>query len=247
MSRIAEVRRRVVARVGLVAWLAFVAGCGPTKVTTATSPYVGQYQIRTVAVLPFEALETPQVMVDGTQNLQVPGGVKKSDIAISIPSDTHGRDRATTGVHPMAAETVTRLVWDRLGAREGLWVMPLDEARTAVKEIGARQKPEEQVDMAAEVGKRLVVDGVVTGKVLVYQERVGSRIGAESAAVGFEVTLKSLDGRTLWVGNYYEKQRPMTEDLSGFLERKGAFVTAAELAAYGVDKILKDFPYGRKD
>ena len=29
-----------------------------------------------------------------------------------------------------------------------------------------------------------------------------------------------------------------------FIERKGAFVTAQELAAYGVEKVLKEFPYG---
>ena len=35
----------------------------------------------------------------------------------------------------------------------------------------------------------------------------------------------------------------MTEDLLGFLQR-WSFVTAAELAEYGVDEVLKEFPFG---
>ena len=52
------------------------------------------------------------------------------------------------------------------------------------------------------------------------------------------------DGQVLWVGNYYERQRPMSEDFIGFLQRSGMFVTAEELAEYGVDEMLKVFPFG---
>jgi hypothetical protein len=62
--------------------------------------------------------------------------------------------------------------------------------------------------------------------------------------VGFEVKVVAADGQVLWVGNYYERQRPMIEDFSGFLQRWGAFVTAEELAQYGVDEVLKEFPFG---
>jgi hypothetical protein len=48
----------------------------------------------------------------------------------------------------------------------------------------------------------------------------------------------------LWEGNYYEKQRPMTEDLMGFIQRHGVFVTAEELAIYGVEQMLIEFPFG---
>jgi hypothetical protein len=48
----------------------------------------------------------------------------------------------------------------------------------------------------------------------------------------------------LWEGNYYERQRPMTEDLLGFVQRYGTFVTADELAAYGATELADDFPFG---
>jgi hypothetical protein len=83
------------------------------------------------------------------------------------------------------------------------------------------------------------------GYVSMYQERVGSRLGANPAAsVGFEVKVVAADGQVLWVGNYYERQRPLTEDVIGFVQRLGMFVTAEELAEYGVDELMKEFPFG---
>jgi hypothetical protein len=62
--------------------------------------------------------------------------------------------------------------------------------------------------------------------------------------VGFEAKVVAADGQVLWEGNYYEKQRPMIEDMKGFLERGGLFVTAEELAIYGVEHMLLEFPFG---
>lgn len=229
----------------LAGGLLIAVGCGPTKVTTETSPFASRYPIRSIAVLPFETLDSPQSIEDETDSFRVPDSVKKSDISITIPSDVQTRERRTTTVQPNAGETVTRLIWSRLDARAGLTVRTLDESLVALHQVKGHAGTEDRGLMAAEVGKKLGVDGIVTGKVLVYKERVGSRIGADSAAVGYEIKLFGLDGELLWEGNYYEKQRPMIEDLWGFVERKGAFVTAAELASYGADKMLKNFPYGR--
>lgn len=224
------------------------AACGPTKVTSDSSPYVDRYHLRTLAVLPFDVLRSPQITAENAMTLPAPKSAKASDISVGIPRDSHGAPRALSErVPPQAAELVTRLLWDRLGSRDGLSVVPLEQARIAAFEGGREAAGGEWTpETAVQVGKKLGVDGVVIGKVNVFQERVGSRIGAESAAVGFEVSLISLDGRTLWTGNYYEKQRPMTEDLVGFFQRKGAFVTAAELAAYGADNVLDTFPYGKR-
>lgn len=224
------------------------AACGPTKVTTESSPFIERYQMRTLAVLPFEALHSPQVAAESEMAIPAPKGAKASDISVGLPQDVPGAPRAQLkGVPAHASELVTRLIWDRLGSRDGLSVLPLDQARIAAFEVGHDGAAASPSETAIRIGKKLGVDGVLVGKVHVFQERVGSRIGAESAAVGFEVSLLSLDGRTLWTGNYYEKQRPMTEDVVGFFQRKGAFVTAAELAAYGAEKMLDAFPYGKRN
>lgn len=112
---------------------------------------------------------------------------------------------------------------------------------THAADIAAKQTPEA---MGAALAKQLKADAALIGQVLVYQERSGSRLGADPpATVGFEVKLVAGDGQLLWVGNYYERQRPMTEDFMGFIQR-WAFVTAEELAQYGTGEILDQFPFG---
>ena len=65
--------------------------------------------------------------------------------------------------------------------------------------------------VAAIVAAKMKADAALIGQVLVYQERVGSRMGANPpATVGFEVKAVAPDGQVLWTGNYYERQRPMT-------------------------------------
>jgi hypothetical protein len=125
-------------------------------------------------------------------------------------------------------------------------MMPLgDSARaSAVDGVGTKARPEA---IAAAVARTLKADAALIGYVSMYQERVGSRLGANPAAsVGFEVKVVAADGQVLWVGNYYERQRPLTEDVVGFVQRFGMFVTAEELAEYGVDEIMKEFPFGRE-
>ncbi|HSE57510.1 MAG TPA: hypothetical protein VLA99_02305 [Nitrospiraceae bacterium] len=229
---------------GVAALVAVGSGCGPTKVKTETSPYAERYHIKSVAVLPFQTLETPQVVDDRANQLSVPTSAKRSNMTVAIPPDTQPTEQATSVVPPAAAEIVTRLVWDRLSDRPGLTLRSLQEGERAWKESTAEAKSDEPQHFARKIATQLGVDAVVLGKVLVYRERVGSKLGADPAVVGFELRLVGSDGVTLWVGNYYEKQRPMNEDLWGFIERKGAFVTAQELAAYGVEKVLKEFPYG---
>jgi hypothetical protein len=219
-------------------------GCGPTKVRTETSPYAERYHINSLAVLPFQILETPQVVDDRIDQLSVPTSAKKSNITVAIQPDTHPIEQATATVPPSAADTVTRLVWDRLSDRTRLTVRSLQESERAWKQSAGESKADEPQHIASKIAQQLGVDAVMLGKVLVYRERVGSKLGADPAVVGFELRLIGSDGATLWVANYYEKQRPMNEDLWGFIERKGAFVTAQELAAYGVEKVLKEFPYG---
>ena len=100
--------------------------------------------------------------------------------------------------------------------------------------------------LAKEVGDRLKVDAVLMGKVRTYREREGTRMGANPAAVGFEIFLvKPSDGTVLWKGDFFEEQKPLTQDVVGFFEKSGGFVTARELSELGVRKVLETFPVGK--
>ena len=221
-----------------------VAGCSGPKVTTKASAELPRYQIRTIALVPFTTLATPQVRDVVDQTLSAPAGARRSDMAIAVSPNTEQLLRQTVTVPPGAGDIVTQLLWSRLRARQGVIVLSPNEAAKALASQSTPQ-PSAGQSAAVIVVKQLKADASLIGQVLVYQERVGGRFGASPpATVGFEAKVVAADGQVLWVGNYYERQRPMNEDMMGFVQRWGVFVTAEELAAYGVDHLLLEFPFG---
>jgi hypothetical protein len=221
------------------------SGVTPTStVTSKVSSQIEQYRVRTVAILPFEALASPQRIEPQATELAVPGGVKGSNMTPAIPRDSERYDHPTATVPPQAAEKVTQMVFGRLSTWEGIQVLTPSETARAVSPPGPEAAAPTPAQRAQEVAKRLSVDAVLIGVVEKYRERVGSKVGADPAEVGFELRLLSADGSLLWIGNYYERQRPFNEDALGFLRRRGAFVTADELAEDGVKRVLQTFPFG---
>jgi hypothetical protein len=227
-----------------VASAALVAtvGCSGAKVSTKSSQDISQYQIRTIAMVPFTSMATPQVHDQNDSFVSAPQSVRRSDISIEVPSSVEPLHRQTVTIPGYAAEKVTQLFWSRLKMREGLTVSsPSESARVSA---GMETTKMTREMAGAALAKRSKADAALIGQVLLYQERVGNRMGASPpAAVGFEVKVVATDGQVLWVGNYFERQRPMTEDLLGFI-RRWTFVTAEELARYGVDEVMKQFPFG---
>jgi hypothetical protein len=221
-----------------------VGGCSGSKVTTKASSDLARYQIRTIALVPFTILATPQVRDVVDQAFSMPSGARRSDMAIAVPPNTDQLVRETVTVPMSAGDTVTQLLWSRLRTRQGVTVLAPSEAAKVLASQSTTQSPAGQLPAVA-VAKQLKVDASLIGQVLMYQERVGGRFGASPpATVGFEAKVIAADGQVLWVGNYYERQRPMTEDVMGFIQRHGMFVTAEELATYGVEHLLLEFPFG---
>ncbi len=237
---------RLVLAVSIIGVGSQIAGCSGSKVATKSAPELSRYHVRSIALMPFTSIATPQARHQDGLYLPTPESVRRSDISLAIPPDGQPPPKITTVVPGYAAEKVTELFWGRLRDRKGLLVLSPGEASRVLSADGelANMEPEKA---AAVVAKRLDADAALIGIVLVYQERVGSRLGASpSATVGFDIKVVAADGQVLWAGGYYEKQRPMGEDLIGFFRGWG-FLTAAELAEYGVDQVLKDFPFGVRE
>jgi hypothetical protein len=225
-----------------------VAGCSGSKVTTKASAELPRYQIRTIALVPFTTLATPQVRNVVDRTFSVPPDVLRSDIRPDIvktmPLNIERLLSQTVTVPTGAGDIVTQLLWSRLRTRQGVTVLSPSEAAKALASPATSQ-PSAGQSPAVKVAKQLKADASLIGQVLVYQERVGGRFGASPpATVGFEAKVVAADGQVLWEGNYYEEQRPVTEDLMGFIQRHGVFVTAEELAIYGVEQMLIEFPFG---
>ena len=198
-----------------------VTGCGATTTETITAPQIEQYCIVRIAVLPF---------------------------MVSPPTPGQRRGYAAPAPPAVAGEKVADVFYLKLNVREGLAVASPQLVREAMPSITASVASR---SVLRDLGERLDVAALLEGTVEVYKERKGSALGLEraedAAAIGFSVRLISVkDGKPLWTGDYYERQRPLTEDLSGFLERGARFLTIEQLANSAVDKVLREFPLGRQ-
>jgi hypothetical protein len=136
----------------------------------------------------------------------------------------------------LVPDKISQMMYRKLRKLKGLRVVAAEEA------VPSSGIPVEQA--AKEAMRKTRSDAALLGRVLIYRERDGSKWGANPAIVGFEVKLIASDGLTLWSANYYERQRPLIEDITGFWQHGGGFVTADELADYGADRIILKFPFG---
>ncbi len=222
-----------------------LASCAGPKVSTQSSPHLQNYKVRAVVVMPFENLSTPQIVSTEVPEMEAPQTVKRSDISIGIPGPGDRVDQQTVSVPPSTGMKVARIFSTKLSQRSDVLVYQPEEADRALRELALVETQGPSEEVAQRVANRLKADAALIGLVRVYKERVGGRYGADpGAVVGFEVKLIAQDGRVLWVGNYYEAQRPLTEDFGGFLARGFGFFTAKELASYGAEKLAQQFPVG---
>ena len=234
---------RMVLAIIVMGFTGMVVGCSGSKVATKSAPELSQYQIRSMALIPFVSIATPQSSGHDDLFIPAPESIRRSDISMGVPLERQPPTPPTMLVPGYAAEQVTEVFWKHLRNWKGLQVVsPGDVVRASSADTELSKLGSEKAAVA--VAKRLKTDAALIGIVSMYQERVGSRLGAHPPAiVGFQTKVIAVDGQVLWAGEYYERQRPMTEDLLGFLQR-WSFVTASELAEYGVDEVLKEFPFG---
>jgi TolB-like protein len=230
----------------LIGWCCVGLGCVPSKVQVQSAPQFDPSRITSVAVLPFQAIPTPQ-----WGSVPTRGGVRDPE-EIRTQFRLPGADQVDMTesrkdpyvVPETAARRITTKVVSALASRSALRVIGPSESSAIVRERNGEPEPS-LTAVAREVGTRLKVDGVLTGLVRTYREREGSKLGAKPAAVGFAVYLvRPSDGTVLWTGEFFEEQKPLTQDVFGFFEKGGGFITADELAELGVQKVMKAFPVG---
>lgn len=142
-------------------------------------------------------------------------------------------------------DMIRHMVYSQLRLKPRIQVVPPETVGTILEGQEGFARVGDRQETARFLGQRLAVDAVLEGVVRVYREREGTKFAAHPAAVGFEIRLVGTrDGKVLWVGDYFEEQKPLTQDFKGFLERGATFVTAEELARAGVVRVLQGLPLG---
>jgi len=102
-------------------------------------------------------------------------------------------------------------------------------------------------DLLIEMGKRLQANAVISGSIYRFRQRIGTALSVDTpASVAFGMHLiRVSDGRLIGIGHFDETQHPLSENLfkvSTFFNRGGAWLTAEELATFGLHETMATFP-----
>ena len=95
-------------------------------------------------------------------------------------------------------------------------------------------------------GTSAETDAVLTGYIYRFRQRAGTDLAVESpASVAFSIHLiRVSDGGDLWYAFMNETQSALSQDLyrlDSFIERKGRWISAEEMAVAGLSKMLRGF------
>ncbi len=143
---------------------------------------------------------------------------------------------------------LTDLLNNMLLQRENLTVVSPEQAQGVWSTI-TFNSPEDwsDLDRIIETGRVLKADAVLVGRVYRFKERDGTRYAARSpASVSMDMILiGTRKGRLLWEREFTETQKALFDNLyqiGSFLQRGARWLTAEELATYGMKEVLEDFP-----
>lgn len=218
--------------------LLIYTGCGPKYVISTLSPKWDVVQIEKVAVVPFAS--APAGGGYGIRSAKIdPEGRVCYEVESPVSGVTGLR---SAKVDPHSTALITGMFLRGM-EESGYTIVPFDdETKESLSPQGTLP-----IDVVKSVGEKTGAGAVLTGVVSRYEEREGGPLGIRKpASIGFEVNLvRVTDGALLWSGRYAETQKSLVEDLGmfyTFLERKGRWLTAEELARDGVERVLKTMP-----
>jgi hypothetical protein len=155
----------------------------------------------------------------------------------------------TRDVGSGAQESLTRYMQASLEKRLGERMIPLGKTLKAYEGLVKDQTTDSPRSLAVMLGRELKADHVIVGTVWRYRERTGTpRASSSPASVAFVVyIINSADGKRLWKRPYFETQKPLSENIfeaRTFFKRGVRWLSVDELARYGVQEIVDQFPYG---
>ncbi len=219
--------------------------CAPDTVTVRSHHQFDPQTVTNVAIAPFRVLHTRgayHAFGEASSNLDR-SGIPRPLGDPTAPSSQNSRVTPVS-VPASVPDEIRHMVYARLKLNPRVHVVSPDAVLRILRDGDVEAESGER--QAKLLGRRLEVDAVIEGVIRVYRERDGTKFGAVPAAVGFELRLRGVrDGHVLWTGDYFEEQKPLIQDVRGFFERSGIFVTAEELARGGVVRLLHQLPLGQ--
>jgi len=146
-----------------------------------------------------------------------------------------------------AEATLTRQMHEALTEHLANELLPQQEVTEHF--LSTVKRPEETPrDLAQRFGQDLKANYVLVGIIWRFDQRVGESLSAEKpASVAFNSYLvRVADKQLVWQGRFDKTQSALSDNLLNaklFFKTGGVkWLSAEELAAYGVDEVVKEFP-----
>lgn len=209
-------------------WILILPGCA-SKGDVRTTAHKKEISLQKLAVIPFQIV-SPADQTSNTVRCPVSGNLARSC------STSEG-----------VTDILEDLFLEKLKANRKFVVIPGDKTEGVYRRIQAESFKASPVHVIRKVGKELEVDGVVAGYIYCYRERKGYAYSAEKpASVSFEISLVRVsDGAVVWNSYFDKTQESLMENLlhiSTFIKGGGKWVTARQLSAEGMDRMMETFP-----
>ena len=217
-------------KLGIFLWIFILIGCSQGRVSNYPQSLIREIPAgATIAVIPFQRLSDDTFSSGDSIRCPICSAVFRSGV-----------------IEPNAEETLTRLFFQKLNSQEVYDVFPMEYVQEAAFEVPGDNIKKFTLDKTIQAGKKLGADAVIIGFVLRYQKREGTAHSVKRpASVGFGAHMVRVrDKKLIWHGVFDETQRSLSEnilELFTFLKRGRKWLSADELAKYGVDKLLKNF------
>ena len=142
---------------------------------------------------------------------------------------------------------LTGHVQEALQKRHGEKVVPDSDVTMVFERIPKNGTVDTPKSLAQKTGHALRANLIIVGTVWRYKERVGGAMGAQSpASVAFAISLIETDsGKMLWKAAFDKTEKSLSEDIRdarAFFKKGAKWLTASELARYGIEEIFKKYP-----
>jgi hypothetical protein len=147
------------------------------------------------------------------------------------------------GGDPLASGAADSITADVYRQASGTWKLV---SQNEVMQLVEQAPPGSNLDdTAVKIGESTSADGVLYGSVERYVERVGAQYAADKpASVAFALKLVDMKSKqVVWSSRFSKTQQPLGNNffnLPNFLENKGQWITASELANEGVAQAIND-------
>ncbi|MCX7991258.1 MAG: hypothetical protein N2999_04370, partial [Proteobacteria bacterium] len=152
-------------------------------------------------------------------------------------------------IESFAGEKMANFTENRLKEIGCFQVVTWEEVKSKMEQNGINYDGYDSVkaELIKSLGDLFKAEAVLKGHVLKYVDKIGGKYGiSRPASVSLLINLyDTKDGSLIWHGSYKETQISLSENLLNidlFLKRGFKWLTADELAKFGISEIISKIP-----